>query len=86
MFQNLKSLYFVPNFIILRIIVGMLRIEINRTFSKEKTVELSLFSVWSTDHLYQGTSAHSHFEIIIHPLLLTFWHRNYFFNFSTPCI
>jgi len=70
MFQYTKSLYFVPNFMILRTIVGKLRIEINRNFSKEKNVELSLFSVWSTDHLYQGTPAHGQFEIFIHPLLL----------------
>jgi hypothetical protein len=48
----------------------MLKIEINRTFSKEKNVELSLFSGWSTDHLYLGTPTLGQFEIIIHPLLL----------------
>jgi len=55
---------------IIRIIVGTLRNEINKTFSKEKNAELSLFSVWSTDHLYQGTPAQGQFEIIIHPLQL----------------
>ena len=70
MFQNQKSLYFVPNYMILRFIVWMFGIEVNRTFSREKNVELSLFSGWSTDHLYQETPAHGQFEIIIHPQLL----------------
>jgi hypothetical protein len=48
----------------------MFRVEINRNFSKEKTVELSLFSGWSTGRLYQGMPAHGQFKIIIHPLLL----------------
>lgn len=65
-----EKFVFVPNFMIVRITVWMLRIEINRIFSKERNVELSLFSGWSTDHLYQGMPAHGQFEIIIHPLFL----------------